>query len=650
MVERIRLDYIHDYIEVDDTDFKHLQNNFAEVELTRLQHIAHLGLIGKLRPLARHDKLEHAYGTYWLCKQCASHSRGVIDNKKAFRLAGLMHGIGHLPFSYTTEYALAKLYHIHPLTKNWLDSVFEECVQFASNPALERAATEMRENVNYSMLHRWFGALKIARSKPDEFNNDLGRQIVGIMVDHQMTEHQLLRELDRLDYVLRDMLYLALGRIELNFSPLLVQFRKSPTGELTSPKLLKLIETTYDSLCEQVYLGPEERCLAQALEKWLVRETIEGNLQVEELLGIDDGILENMLANSGSGEITLDGIVRRIKRGKLVQVARVTCDSSNKSIVELEADLVGTNKAGVHKYSQAKGIYVECVPNPYHAKSEPYEWTESGVSVGIAYNFDSLCPHHVIGSLIRAEQWSPENRYGTQFSCREDALRFLFGLHVNPQFDKYYEDMRQLIMKQMPKPTDQWQRELFYESWKPRDWAIFEALFYEYDTYWPARHFLRFPEHWNTRMIENVLSSVDRSRSRRRPREDALVYNERAQRLLEYSTYLQTILRLRKQNLSGWVLPAVVLITEDGKQYAEIDVIAVHVPRAHSSPVTIELLEVSVNDTPANQEEVRKRLDKVTQSVRNRFRRNVCVKGCFNGRQIVYWSSSRRRQNKSRAT
>lgn len=642
MIERTVLDCIHDYIEIDETDFKHLQNNFAESEFLRLREIAHLGLIGKLRPLVRHDKLEHAYGTYWLCRQCAEHSHGLIDNKKAFRLAGLMHGIGHFPFSYTTEYAVAKLYQFHEPVRNWLTNIFQHCIQFLNNPSVEVAANRIRETADYSMLHRWIGTFKMARST--EFNNDLGRQIARILVDTEMLEHRLLHELDRLDYVLRDMHYLALGRIELNFTPLLAQFAKDLAGELTTPKLLKLIETTYDALCEQIYLGPEERCLAQAFEKPLVKRIVEGTLQVEDLLGKYDDELESMLSGTGSDSLVLGDVVRRIKNRKLVQVARMTCELGGNSLVELEADLAGTNKAGVHKYYQSRGVFVECVPNPYCARSDAYEWTTSAASIGIAYDFDSISPHHVIGSLLRAERWAPDNRYGTQLSCREDALRFLLGLQVSPQFNRYYEDVRDLIMKHMPKPKDEWKRELFHESWASRDWAVFEAIFYEYDIYWPAEHFLRFPEHWNTKILTDVLTSVDRSRARRRPREDVALYNKRAQRLLEYSTYLQTVLKLRQQNLCGWVLPSVVLLTEDGKQHAEIDVIAVYVRRAHSSPVTIDLLEVSLNSSPANQEKARKTLDKVTQTVRTRFRRNVSVGSYFNGQNIVSWPCSGRRR------
>lgn len=637
MIERIVPDHIHGQIHLDRADFAHLGNDFAQRELARLKDLAHLGVISKLRRLARHDKLEHAYGTYWLCKQSTNNNPGLIGDKKAFRLAGLMHGIGHLPFSYDAERAVVKLYHIHAPTQAWLKSVFEKCVEFAGDSGVERAAGDMMSRMDFAMLHRWFGSLKIAQSRPDEFTNELGRQIVRILIDPDVLGHQLLQELDKLDYVLRDMFYLLIGRIELNFPPLLAQFDKSPDGKLKSPKLLKLIETSHDCLCDEVYLGPEERCLAQVMEKSLVKEVFEGRHTVEELLGMTDKDFEGMLVDLRSGSIDLEQIVRRIKDGKLAEVARVACDCESKSIAEVEAELAGTNKAGLHKYPQTKGIYVECVPNPYHAEVEAYELTDSGVSVGIAYDFDSACPHHVIGALIRAERWAPENWYGTELSCREHALRFLFGLRVQPRFDRYSDDVSGIIMRYMPKPEDEWQRELFYKDWRLREWAIFEALFYEYDELWPARHFLRFPEHWNTKLITDVLSSVDKSRRRKRPREERADYDKRAERLLEYSTYLQTVLRIREGGLSGWVLPSVLLLTEDGEQYAEVDVVAVYVPKAHSGPIKIELLEVSRNDSEDNREENRRKLNKIAQRVKERFGRKVCVMGYFNNRQVIAW-------------
>ena len=238
MIEYEVPDYIHRYITLSEEDFSRLQNNFAQRELSRLTNISHLGVASKIHRLARHDKLEHAYGTYWLCKQSREFTHGLVTKKRAFPLAGIMHGIGHLPFSYYTEYAIAKLYQVHQPARIWLDKIFDECADFAEHTGAVRAAEEMKRQIDYMMLHRWFASLKVARSNNNEFANQLGKNIVSILVDSQSLEHKLLQELDKIDYILRDMHYLGLGRIELNITPQFAKFSKSPEGQLGEQKLV----------------------------------------------------------------------------------------------------------------------------------------------------------------------------------------------------------------------------------------------------------------------------------------------------------------------------------------------------------------------------------------------------------------------------
>ena len=253
-IEKEILDYIHDYITIDDGDFALLNNEFAKKELNRLSKLAHLGLMSKFRRLARHDKLEHAYGTYWLCKQCMEKKPGLVSDNVPFRLAGLLHGIGHAPFSYDTEYAIAKLYQVHPPTHRWVDEVFSTCCEFTQDPGVTKAARRMKSDIDFEMLHRWFGAFKISRSSASELNTDIGKKVARILVDTDLFAHNLLDELDKLDYIPRDILYLAIGRIDLNFPLLLNQFDKGQGEVLIRPDVSSIIESTSDCLCDQAYL------------------------------------------------------------------------------------------------------------------------------------------------------------------------------------------------------------------------------------------------------------------------------------------------------------------------------------------------------------------------------------------------------------
>lgn len=638
-IEKEVLDYIHDYIIIDDKDFVLLNNDFAKKELNRLSKIAHLGLMGKLRRLARHDKLEHAYGTYWLCRQCMEKTPRLVRDVVPFRLAGLLHGIGHAPFSYDTEYAIAKLYQVHSPTRKWVNEVFSACCEFAEDPGVIKAAERMRSHINFGMLHRWFGAFKIAKSSASELNTEIGKKVVRILVDTELFAHRLLSELDKLDHIPRDILYLAIGRIDLNFPLLLNQFNKGQGEVLIRPNVSNIIESTSDCLCDQAYLGPEEKCLRQLLEKSIVREVMDGNHTVEELIGLDsDDAMENELLRFESGGIDLEDSVRRIKAGTIKEIVSMVGDSVESSLFDVEMDLVRTNRRGIDRYHEKKGIYVQCTPNPYYTGVSAFDWSISGFLASVAYDFNSASPQNVITVLSRAEQWLPSNLYGVEASFGKDALRLLTGFDIETHLERYDDIMPQIIKQHLKTPEEEWKKELFNESWSLYEQAPQIFAIYEDEEISPIDHFIEYPQRWNNAIVRKVLDecrNTFNSMQKRRKRKTKN-HDDRKDRLLEYLTYLETILRIGEKGYIGWVLPSVWLISEeDRKKVAEVDVVALYVEKEFRSPIKIELLEVSTNESLDNKEENRKKLRNVAYQIKSRFARKVKVMGFFNGEQVV---------------
>jgi len=630
MIPRNVLDYIYDYVALDNSDYEELNNNFVDEQFTRLRQIAHLGLISKIHKLARHDKLEHAYGTYWLCKQCTQHTHGLVSNKKAFHLAGILHGIGHLPFSYDTEYAIAKLYHIHSPTKKWTDSVLQCCVDFLNRPSIEMIARTMKSSMNLALLYRWFTVFKLANS--DKFNSDLGKQIAGIILDHTLIEHQLLFELDKLDCVLRDMHYLALGKIELNFIPLLRQYEKSQSGGLVVPHFLKFIDAAHECLSDRIYFGDYEKCLASLLEKPIVREVIENHFNASSLLNMTDGELEEALGRFATGVIILNDAEKKITDGKISRVGFYSCDLGDKLPVQAEADIAGTNMSGIHKYYQNKGISIQCHLN-YIKEQEEIQWTTTSGAISITCDLEKANPQNVISALSKVEKWFPEERYSTQQSARNKAMEYILGYEIIPDFNRYSKDLYNTLKKAIP--PGEVKSELFNESWKLRDWAVIEVMLFERDdTDWLIRHLLEFPEHWSTEIINSAINKVQPSRLRPLRAESSDDYKQRKERMLEYLNYLKMVLKLRLDNIYGWILPSMRIIKDDGEVYAEVDIAALYVRRLYDSPVNLDLIEVSYNNTEENKHEQRRKFVKINQLVKTRFGRKVSVKGYFNNTQI----------------
>jgi len=637
-IEKEVLDFIHDYIVIDDEDYRLLDNDFVKKELERLSEIAHLGLMAKLRRLVRHDKLEHAYGTYWLCTQCVEENPKLVKDHVPFRLAGILHGIGHAAFSYDTEYAIAKLYKLHEPTRKWIDDVFNVCIDFTNEPGIKKSADNMKSEIDYKLIHRWFGAHKIAKSEKSELNTDIGKQIVRILLDTDLIQSRLLTELDKLDYILRDMLYLAIGRIDLNFPLLLKQFDKGKNGLLIRPNVSEIIETTSDCLCSQVYLNREERCLRQLLEKCIVKEVMEGKYSVEEILSLkSDKDMENQLLRFDSGGLDIEESIRKIKSGEIFQVVSISGDLGENSLFDVEMDLVRTNRAGIHKYTANKGIFIQCTPDPYFNYVQPFEFIDSGFIASIVYDSKNKSPQHVITVLKRVERWLPANLYGANTSLGLDAFGFITGLDVEKNTERYGDIANGIVARNLKIPEDGWKPELFNTTWPLYQQApqLF-AIYYEDEKELLVKHFIEFPEHWSNEIIEKVLEDckVAFKNIKKRHTEEQKLYDDRRDRMLEYTAYLESVLRFTKSNIKGWVLPSVNL-TKNSKGFAEIDVVTVYLDKEFTCPVKIELFEVSNNDSIDNKEKNGKKLRNVAHQISSRFGKITTeVSGYFNKEKI----------------
>ena len=54
-------------------------------------------------------------------------------------------------------------------------------------------------------------------------------------------------------------------------------------------------------------------------------------------------------------------------------------------------------------------------------------------------------------------------------------------------------------------------------------------------------------------------------KTRKRKGESLESYQDRKDCMLEYSTYLQTVLHIQKKNVAGWALPSVWILNKDGE-------------------------------------------------------------------------------------
>ena len=98
LMRRVR-DSIHDYIDLDE-----LESSLVDTEpYQRMRWIKQLGSANLVYPGANHTRLEHSIGVSHLVKQMASQSDVPKDEIPLVSIAGLLHDLGHSPYSHLAD-------------------------------------------------------------------------------------------------------------------------------------------------------------------------------------------------------------------------------------------------------------------------------------------------------------------------------------------------------------------------------------------------------------------------------------------------------------------------------------------------------------------------------------------------------------------
>ena len=107
------IDPIHDFVRVYDNELKIIDTPIFQ----RLRRIRQLSGAHLIYPGAQHTRFEHSLGVMHIASMAghALNEKGIIsvDNIENLRFAGLLHDIGHGPFSHLFEELLQKKKHSH---------------------------------------------------------------------------------------------------------------------------------------------------------------------------------------------------------------------------------------------------------------------------------------------------------------------------------------------------------------------------------------------------------------------------------------------------------------------------------------------------------------------------------------------------------
>jgi HD superfamily phosphohydrolase len=178
----------------------------------RLHNVKQLGLASLIFPSANYSRFSHSVGACHiagrLMESIARNSGSKIDDQEvqAVRLAGLLHDIGHYPFSHTTEHAVRDFY-ANSLLTDGDEFGAENAGSAYGHEALGRKIFDLDDELNEIFEAHEFDA---ARMKAI-FSKEVPSKYVGLVSSDL--------DCDRLDYLSRTAHHAGLpyGRVDTNY-------------------------------------------------------------------------------------------------------------------------------------------------------------------------------------------------------------------------------------------------------------------------------------------------------------------------------------------------------------------------------------------------------------------------------------------------
>ncbi|MDF7639515.1 HD domain-containing protein [Lactobacillus sp. ESL0791] len=428
--EIVLRDPVHEYIHIDD---QVVLDVLSSKEFQRMRRIKQLGPISYVFPGATHTRFEHNLGVYELTRRICNifaekyptqnPGDGLWDdnNRLLVECAGLLHDIGHGPYSHTFE-------HLFGTNHEKIGQKIITDPNTEINQALKQVAPNFPELV----------ASVIAKTYPNP-------QVVK-MISSQA-------DADRMDYLERDAYFTGVTYGKFDLSRILREIRPYSDGICFTNSGMHAVEDYIVSryqMYQQVYFHRVGRSMEIILHHLLERAKIvyrrgilqvtpslakflEGNWTLSDYLKLDDGVMEtnfSMWTNSAD-PILADLAARYLYRKPL---ASVKIDEETKNLLPKLKDLIKQAGFNPTYYTDTNSAFDE----PYDA----YKPSGKNANSQIEIMQDD-------GNLIELSQLSPLVRAlnGTlQGDERFFFPKIMMSNSSEPQiFDPLYQQFQKYV-------------------------------------------------------------------------------------------------------------------------------------------------------------------------------------------------------------
>ncbi|WEV50817.1 HD domain-containing protein [Lactobacillus sp. ESL0731] len=428
--EVVLRDPVHGYIHIEDQVIFDL---LKTKEFQRMRRIKQLGPIAYVFPGATHTRFEHNLGVYELTRRICDifvkkyptqrPGDGLWDdhNRLLVECAGMLHDIGHGPYSHTFE-------HLFGTNHEKIGQKIITDPNTEINHALKQVAPNFPELV----------ASVIAKTYPNP-------QVVK-MISSQA-------DADRMDYLERDAYFTGVTYGEFDLSRILQEIRPYQDGICFNSGGMHAVEDYISSryqMYQQVYFHRVGRSMEVLLQHLLERAKIiyqqqrlqvtpslarflAGNWTLDDYLKLDDGVMEtNFSMWTKSGDPILADLANRYLYRK--PLASVRIDQETKNLLPKLKDLIKQAGFDPTYYTATNSAFDE----PYDAYKPSGKNANSQIE--IMQNDGQLIELSQLSPLVRALN-------GTiQGDERFFFPKTMLSISDEPQiFDPLYEQFQRYI-------------------------------------------------------------------------------------------------------------------------------------------------------------------------------------------------------------
>ena len=260
-------------------------------------------------------RLEHAIGVYHLARlaveQAGSLSLAAHEVEgKSLLASALLHGIGHFPYAYASERALAMVMPKTPAVANEVRACVEKVTPFLCGKCQKAAGSRgFVEGIPHTQLNRWFAANKVLNhqsviSRASEAN---AGKIARYLVCTHSLGYKLLATLDKMDYVLRDLFHTGEFKVNMDLGSIIEKLRFTPSGFLDVPNQYFLVDMLYEYLLSEIYSMPRVLAVRHFACLVFTNALAQGKLNARRLCSATDSNVRDRRFFKGEGYPTYIG-------------------------------------------------------------------------------------------------------------------------------------------------------------------------------------------------------------------------------------------------------------------------------------------------------------------------------------------------------